>query len=90
MVILILTCLVTTIVSHIAPGGISTIPAPKYEFQIAPIPAPKSEFQIAPVAAPAPGGTPATGLAGNGFEWSCAAIGKTDYGWKCIEYAKPK
>jgi hypothetical protein len=44
----------------------------------------------APAALPAPGGTPATGLAGNGFEWSCAAIGKTDYGWKCIEYAKPK
>lgn len=31
-----------------------------------------------------------TGLAGDGLDWACAEIKKTDFGWKCVEYARPK
>lgn len=39
---------------------------------------------------PAQDGTPLNGLAGGGKDWSCAGITKTDYGWKCTEYGRPK
>jgi hypothetical protein len=38
---------------------------------------------------PVPDGSP-NGLAGGGFDWTCAGITKTDYGWKCTEYGRPK
>jgi hypothetical protein len=30
------------------------------------------------------------GIAGGGLNWACSEIGKTDFGWKCTEFAKPK
>jgi hypothetical protein len=39
--------------------------------------------------APAVDGSP-NGLAGGGIDWTCSGITKTDFGWKCTEYARPK
>jgi hypothetical protein len=38
---------------------------------------------------PVPTGS-SNGLAGGGIEWTCAGIAKTDFGWKCTEYGRPK
>jgi hypothetical protein len=38
---------------------------------------------------PAMEGSP-NGLAGGGVDWTCSGITKTDFGWKCTEYARPK